>query len=732
MKAKLPGLKGARLNPLTNLKMRGKLLLAVFGVLALVVPSTLALIYGQVTRLSKGFAGGEAEAVAARYGAEIGQVLVAGLESIRSLAGSCGVLAAEGGLSEELGAGLVAAALRDNKLLENAGIVAEAGPLGKAAVALRFEREGGAKAEDVDAEEAEAFEPAEQPWLEAALAAGGAGLSAPHADADEPGVLAVALYAPFADGQGRRGLVFADLDLETIRELVASIKPFGEGDASLYAGDGTTVAHHEKSRVGKLLGASSGGEAAGLSAAVAEGKAYSFVGRVEAGREISILSSVPIAIGAGKPWALAVDVPLRAVLARQSGLLLVMALTGGGVLALVFAVLFLLASAIARPIRQMEETLKDIARGEGDLTRRIDDRRRDEIGRMAESFNVFTANISSMLRGIRSSGEALAGIGQDLSSSMEETAAATNQIAANIASVRAQTASQASSADGSRSAVARIAGSIDALGARIADQAASLQQSSASIEEMVANIRSTTVNLERLGGSFKTLVEASDGGKTALGKVNAQIREISGQSEALLETNAVISSIASQTNLLAMNAAIEAAHAGEAGRGFSVVADEIRKLAELSASRAKETARTLKAVKATIDAVVGTSTGAEAAFGRILALISALDNLQAEITQAMAEQSEGSLQVLESLNRMNAITQDIRDAAEDMRGDSRTVEDEVSALVRLSREIEGSMDEMSRGAAEINQAMRSAADLGLANREKIQGLVAETKRFKID
>jgi methyl-accepting chemotaxis protein len=277
----------------------------------------------------------------------------------------------------------------------------------------------------------------------------------------------------------------------------------------------------------------------------------------------------------------------------------------------------------------------------------------------------------------------------------------------------------------------RIATTIEDLDGRIEEQAAGIAESGASIEEMVANIASVGRNVERLGASFDGLLSASDSGKTSLGALKARINEIATQSENLLETNRVIAGIASQTNLLAMNAAIEAAHAGDSGRGFSVVADEIRKLAEMSAARSKATATELKNIKATIDGMVGSSAGAETEFGRILDCIGELDGLRRAIQSAMDEQGSGSKQILEALGHMNAITEEIRESSGRMAEDGRSVLGEMNALVSVTDEVKGGMSEIASAAAEISEAAHVEAELSTRNRSHIDRVLMETAKFKI-
>ena len=275
-----------------------------------------------------------------------------------------------------------------------------------------------------------------------------------------------------------------------------------------------------------------------------------------------------------------------------------------------------------------------------------------------------------------------------------------------------------------------IASAIASLDGRIEVQADGIAESSASIEEMVANVGAVGLNVDRLGSGFDGLLRASDSGKAGMRELRKRIAEIIDQSEKLLETNAVIANIAAQTNLLAMNAAIEAAHAGDSGRGFSVVADEIRKLAEMSASGAKATAKELRDIKASMDGMVAASTGAERDFGSILERIGDLDGLRRGIQGAMEEQGSGSKRILEALIRMRSTTEEIRRDSRGMAENGSSVLAQMRSLLGLTDEIRREVGEIASGAASISDSALSQARLSSVNREHIDKVLAAAGKFK--
>jgi methyl-accepting chemotaxis protein len=257
-------------------------------------------------------------------------------------------------------------------------------------------------------------------------------------------------------------------------------------------------------------------------------------------------------------------------------------------------------------------------------------------------------------------------------------------------------------------------------------------QSSSAIEEMLANIQSVTHTLVNNSENVKELIEASEVGRAGLQEVAADIQEIARESEGILEINAVMENISSQTNLLSMNAAIEAAHAGEAGKGFAVVADEIRKLAENSGVQSKTISTVLKKIKDSIDKITKSTDSVLDKFEAIDNGVRTVSDQEENIRNAMEEQSVGSKQILEAIGHLNEVTQMVKSGSEEMLVGSRQVIEEGKNLELVTEEISSGMKEMSGGADQINTAVDRVNAISGNNKENIDILVKEVSKFKVE
>ncbi|MCK7506508.1 MAG: methyl-accepting chemotaxis protein [Desulfobacterales bacterium] len=270
--------------------------------------------------------------------------------------------------------------------------------------------------------------------------------------------------------------------------------------------------------------------------------------------------------------------------------------------------------------------------------------------------------------------------------------------------------------------VGRIQENAGSLESRSRSESEMILQSVAAIEEILANIRAVTGSVVRASEKYGELNESSARGEELLAEVIERSQYIQSRSEALLETNTVIAGIASQTNLLSMNAAIEAAHAGDAGRGSPWSRTRYENLAESAAEQSRTVEEMLGDIASTIGSVASSSRKAGENFGEIQALIRTITRLEEEVKQAMEEQSAGSNEILASLDGMKSAL-----VGDGPGGGGR--------LPPLAGRISGEMEDLNRYSEDIQasiEAVRANGDIPEIRVRQDPAALAENNRSSAD
>ena len=436
-------------------------------------------------------------------------------------------------------------------------------------------------------------------------------------------------------------------------------------------------------------------------------------------------------VGGDCSWAIVCYAPQTDFIGGLTNILRVTVISAVASAVLVIIVgLFVTGKAI-KPLKIVDSAIQEIATGNADLTTRISVRTDDEIGSVVAGFNQFTGKLQAIVKQIKGSESKLSNAGKSLESVSYETAASITQIMANIGSVSNQILNQASSVEQTAGAVNEIASNIDSLERMIANQSTGVSQASAAVEQMIGNIGSVTHSVEKMAVSFDGLLENTKIGTKKQSDVNEKIIQIENQSKILQDANTAIGNIAYQTNLLAMNAAIEAAHTGDAGKGFSVVAAEIRKLSETSSAQTKRIREELKNIKESIANVVEASEEARIAFDSVTDKITETDQVIQQIRASMEEQNTGSRQISEALHVMNDSTSEVRVASAEMSAGNRAILDEIKHLQDATMAIKSSVHEMGIGAQKINENGASLSEITNAVNDSIVQISEQIGQFKV-
>jgi len=408
-------------------------------------------------------------------------------------------------------------------------------------------------------------------------------------------------------------------------------------------------------------------------------------------------------------YVMGVKSDVGADIARLRLIILQNSAIGAFLIILVGLFAFAFARRIAAPIKIAGGTFRDIAAGDADLTKRLDASRGDELGHMARDFNTFVEKLRGIVTGIKGAQAKLAEISAGLEAGSKLTSVSVSRIAESVASAKDKAAGQSEVVLESASAIEEIAKNIEAMDGMVSGQAACVSQASAAIEEMVANIASVFQSMERMAEQFSSVSASVEEGKVARDAAAGLVAGIAERSRSLQDANSTIAGIASRTNLLAMNAAIEAAHAGEAGRGFSVVADEIRKLAENAANQSRAIRKDISEVLTTIDGVVESTDRLGKAFGKVETNIDETGKLVSEVRMSMSEQRQGSDQLLSLIQNLNALTIQVRDGSAEMAEGNETLLTGTSELRVAAEGMKRDIDSISQAVKDLDESARGTA-----------------------
>lgn len=356
---------------------------------------------------------------------------------------------------------------------------------------------------------------------------------------------------------------------------------------------------------------------------------------------------------------------------------------------------------------------------------------RDEFGLLINDLNSFYNGTKVLLNSIKTSTDHSVVASDELASKMTDTSASMEQILANIGSIKERIINQSASVTESQATIQNMLQRIEDLNSSVSVQVNGVNNSSSAVEEMVANIRSVADILEKNSKAVNELGEEAENGRVKIAASTELSKAIIDKSAGLLEASSVIQNIASQTNLLAMNAAIEAAHAGESGKGFAVVADEIRTLAEQSNSQGKTITNQLKELQEAIHSVAQNTSDVQSQFDVIFELTNTVRNQEAVIKNAMEEQTAGSTQVLQAISEIKDSSEVVKANSDELQVGGKQIGVEMNLLADVTTEITESMNEMMAGAELVTDSVEDVKAFSDENKTNFEKVGMEVNKFKL-
>ncbi len=321
--------------------------------------------------------------------------------------------------------------------------------------------------------------------------------------------------------------------------------------------------------------------------------------------------------------------------------------------------------------------------------------------------------------------------GRHLADTMQDTASSVNRINEHIEGIQEQILNQSSGVTETSATMEEIIRTIQQLNNGINKQSGHLNELMEIIDESNKTTGTTKSVLKKNDELIYELVKDASEGKDVIAASEQEVKKILEESGSLLEASSIIQNIASQTNLLAMNAAIEAAHAGESGKGFAVVADEIRKLAEEAGTQGKVITDSLKNFSTEIGTVSNSSTNIGNKFMSIFEKVNEVRTMSAEIMKIAEARREQSNKLLSLVEGVNSVTNEVKDGSSEMLKGGEQVAEEMRKLDELTRTINESMNEMLGGASQIKHAVHDVNEITQKNKQSIENIARDVEKFKV-
>ncbi len=379
--------------------------------------------------------------------------------------------------------------------------------------------------------------------------------------------------------------------------------------------------------------------------------------------------------------------------------------------------------ATTKIIRAMREN--------GDLSTNIDIAAFDDFGETNEEVNRLINTLNGTIEEIREQSLSVEMNASELLQTAENSASGVNQIAATFASINEKNDVRDRLLEGTKDSIGKLNQDASRISELVISQTSATEQNASAITEMVANINSIRDMVRKSQTLSENLERLSESGNSAVSGTLGIINDITDKSKQMIEVTKVIQSVASQTNLLAMNAAIEAAHAGAAGKGFAVVADEIRKLAESTSKSTKDIKNMIGELVAAIEGSSAKVNVTSDAFKQISNSIEEQLNLVETIARATEEQSQGASETLNATNEISGQIVEINDLMKHQAQYAAELDRNIEEVVNLSEQVNAALKESNAVVDDFAKSVETTKNSALDNQSAIQTVNNELNRFKL-
>ncbi len=387
-------------------------------------------------------------------------------------------------------------------------------------------------------------------------------------------------------------------------------------------------------------------------------------------------------------------------------------------------------TTLRRRFNRTTEVIRNMRRN-GDLSTRLNIVAMDDFGKTNSEVNRLIDYLNGMITEIREQSYSVSENAKELLSASNESASGINEIAATFVSMDKKNDERDKLLENSKTNIEKLNADARRISDLVTSQTAATEQNASAITEMVANINSIGQMVNKSKTLSEKLSDLSSRGNSEVAGTIQIINEITEKSARMMEVTKVIQSVASQTNLLAMNAAIEAAHAGEAGQGFAVVADEIRKLAESTSKSTKDINVMIEQLIESIGKSTGKISSTSEAFREITDSINDQLNLVETIARATEEQSVGASETLNATNEVSGHIIEINELMRKQAEYANHLENGVNEVVSLSAQVNEALKESSNVIGDFSRTIETTKNSALENQTAIENITNELSKFKL-